>query len=336
MIWKRSPLISSVPLQLKDITEPILDDLKLFQTEFRDALKSEVRLVNTMVRYILHNRGKHLRPILTILSARLSGGMNMDSIRAASLVEILHIATLVHDDVVDESDIRRRWPSIRRVFNNKKAVLIGDYFLAKALSRIVSLRNFKALEVLSRTAERLSSGEILQLEKALLGGMTEDIYYTMVRDKTASLFGTACELGAITTSENEQTWLDMREFGENLGIAFQIKDDLFDLLGKEESVGKPVAFDVKRNLRTLPIIYALKQMSPRESRAYLRALRSNARRGTLDKLRQSIEDTGGLAYAEDRLHHFSRQAIQILDKYEDSEYKTALTNVVHFNSQRSW
>ena len=325
-----------MPLKLKDIIEPIVDDFKLFQVEFRDALRSEVRLVNTMVKYIVRNRGKHLRPILTILSARVSGGMNMDSIRAASLVEILHIATLVHDDVVDDSDLRHKWPSIRRVFNNKKAVLIGDYFLAKALSRIVSLKNFKALESLSQTAERLSSGEILQLEKALLGGMTEEIYYTMVRDKTASLFGTACELGAITVSENESDWKQMREFGENLGIAFQIKDDLFDLLGKRESVGKPVAFDVKRNLRTLPVIYALKQQSPREGRAFLRALQSQASRGELKSLRRTIEDSGGSAYAQERLDHYGRQAILALKSYPESPYKAALGNVVEYNTQRTW
>ena len=325
-----------MPLRLRDIVEPILDDFKLFQTEFRNALKSEVRLVNTMVRYILRNRGKHLRPILTILSARISGGVTMDSIRAASLVEILHIATLVHDDVVDESDLRRRWPSIRRMFNNKKAVLIGDYFLAKALTNIISLRNFTALEALSKTAERLSSGEILQLEKALLGGMTEEIYYTMVRDKTASLFGTACELGAITASDDETLWQHLRNYGENLGIAFQIKDDLFDLLGKVDTVGKPVAFDVKRNLRTLPLIYALKQQPPGRSRAYLQALKSHARRGQLDELLRAIEDSGGMTYAQERMHYFSRKAIDDISSFPDSPYKSAMTNMVHFNTQRSW
>ncbi|GAI83167.1 unnamed protein product, partial [marine sediment metagenome] len=150
--------------------------------------------------------------------------------------EILHIATLVHDDVVDESDLRRSWPSLRRVFNNKKAVLIGDYFLAKALSNVIGLHNFRALEVLSSTAERLSSGEILQLEKALLGGMTEEVYYQMVGDKTASLFGSACELGAITASEDTTKWEALRQYGENLGIAFQIKDDLLHELLQDPQV----------------------------------------------------------------------------------------------------
>lgn len=323
-------------LRLRDIIEPILDDFKLFQTEFRNALKSEVRLVNTMVRYILHNRGKHLRPVLTILSARITGGMNMDSIRAASLVEILHIATLIHDDVVDDSDVRRRWPSIRRMFNNKKAVLIGDYFLAKALTNIISLKNFRALEALSQTAERLSSGEILQLEKALLGGMTEEVYYNMVRDKTASLFGTACELGAMTASEDESDWLRLRNYGENLGIAFQIKDDLFDLLGKKDTVGKPVAFDVKRNLRTLPLLYAMKQQTPREKRIFMRTLKLHAHRGDLEQLRQTVTDSGGLDYAEERMRYFSQQAVAELEAFPDSVYKTALSNAVEFNTQRSW
>ena len=309
---------------LSQIAAPILEDLKLFQREFENALKSEVRLVNTMVRYILHNRGKHLRPILTILSARLCGQANLDSFRAASLVEILHIATLLHDDVVDESDLRRSWPSIRRVFNNKKAVLIGDYFLSKALSNMVGLRNFRALEALSETAERLSSGEILQLEKALLGGMTEEIYYRMIRDKTASLFATACELGAITTSD-----------GENLGVAFQIKDDLFDLVGDSGAVGKPVAFDVKKNMRTLPLIYTLKQLEPGEKRKYLQVLKSHARKGELAKLRAAIEDAGGIEYAEERLQHYSSLAVASLANFNASKYKSALVDVVRFNAQRS-
>lgn len=322
-------------VRLSDIVAPIVDDLKLFQQEFENALRSEVQLVNTMVRYVLHHRGKHLRPILTILSARLCGQANLDSLRAAALIEILHIATLVHDDVVDESDLRRSWPSLRRVFNNKKAVLIGDYFLAKALRNVIGLRNFRALEVLSSTAERLSSGEILQLEKVLLGGMTEEIYYQTVRDKTASLFGSACELGAITASEDANKWEALRQYGENLGIAFQIKDDLFDLVGDKKSVGKPVGFDVKRNVRTLPLIYALKQLEPGERRQYLRILKSHARRGSFARLRGAIEEGGGIDYAKERIQHFSDAAIASLGLFPDSEYKSALINVVHFNAQRS-
>lgn len=322
-------------VRLSDIAAPIVDDLKLFQQEFEDALRSEVRLINTMVRYVLHNRGKHLRPILTILSARLCGQANLNSLKAAALVETLHIATLVHDDVVDESDLRRSWPSLRRVFNNKKAVLMGDYFLAKALSNMIGLRDFRALEVLSSTAERLSSGEILQLEKALFGGMTEEVYYQMVKDKTASLFGTACELGAITASDDATKWEALRQYGENLGIAFQIKDDLFDLVGDRESVGKPVAFDVKKNVRTLPLIYALKQLEPGKRRSYLRVLRSHARRGKLNQLRSAIEEGGGIEYARERIRHFSDAAIATLRPFPDSKYKSALVNVVHFNAQRS-
>ena len=323
-------------VRLSDIVAPIVDDLKLFQQEFENALKSEVRLVNTMVRYVLRNRGKHLRPILTILSARVVGQPNLHSLKAAALVEILHIATLIHDDVVDDSDLRRNWPSIRRVFNNKKAVLIGDYFLSKALSNMIGLKNFRALEVLSQTAERLSSGEILQLEKALVGGMTEEIYYRMVRDKTASLFATACELGAITVSEERADSDALREFGENRGIAFQIKDDLFDLVGDQSTVGKPVAFDVKRNVRTLPLIYTLKQLTPAERRIYLRSLKGHARHGRIAQLKREIVERGGLDYARERIGHFGQAALRSLARFPDSKYKDALINVVSFNLQRSW
>ena len=323
-------------IRLSDIVAPILDDLKQFQYEFELALKSEVRLVNTMVKYILRNKGKHLRPILTILSARISGKPTIDSLRAAALVEILHIATLIHDDVVDESDLRRNWPSIRRVFNNKKAVLIGDYFLSKALSNMIGLRNFTALEALSKTAERLSGGEILQLEKSLLGGMTEEIYYKMVRDKTASLFGTACELGAITATQDESSWSYMREYGENLGVAFQIKDDLFDLVGTSKAIGKPVEIDVKKNLRTLPLIYALKQMDPVDQKRYLRLVKRQSRHGELSKLKRLIEDAGGIAYAKERIEYFSEAAVEAIADFPDSEYKTSLINTVRFNQQRTW
>ncbi|MEE9464034.1 MAG: polyprenyl synthetase family protein [Candidatus Neomarinimicrobiota bacterium] len=322
-------------VRLSDIVAPILDDLKLFQNEFENALRSEVRLVNTMVRYILRSRGKNLRPILTILSAHLVGQPNINSLKAAALVEIIHIATLIHDDVVDDSDLRRHWPSIRRAFNNKKAVLIGDYFLAKALSNMIELKDFNALGKLSQTAERLSSGEILQMEKALVGGMTEEVYYRMVRDKTASLFATACELGAITVSQNAADGEALREYGENLGIAFQIKDDLFDLVGTK-SVGKPVAFDVKRNLRTLPLIYTLKQLPRLERRRFLMVLKSHARGGKLTQLRNAIEEHGGLEYARERIVHFGQAALQAIDSFPASEYKTALSNVVRFNLQRSW
>jgi octaprenyl-diphosphate synthase len=322
-------------VHLSDIVAPIVDDLKLFQKEFENALRSEVRLVNTMVRYVLRNRGKHLRPILTILSAHLCGQANMNSLKAAALVEILHIATLVHDDVVDDSDLRRNWPSLKRIFNNKKAVLMGDYFLAKSLSNMIGLRNFHALEVLSQTAERLSSGEILQLEKILLGGMTEEIYYEMVKDKTASLIGTACELGAITASDDEAKWAALRQFGENLGIAFQIKDDLFDLTGDKQSVGKPVAFDVKKNVRTLPLIYSLKQLEPWERKKYVRVLRSHARHGRLTNLHNTIKESGGIDYANERIRHFNDVAVASLTPFPESEFKSALINVVHFNTQRS-
>lgn len=322
-------------IQLSDIVAPILDDIKLFQQEFEQALRSEVRLINTMVRYVLRNRGKRIRPILTILSARLCGQANLNSLRAAALVEIMHIATLVHDDVIDDSDLRRSWPSLRRVFNNRKAVLVGDYFLAKALSNMIRLRDFRALDLLSKAAERLSSGEILQMEKALLGGMNEEVYYQMVRDKTASLFEIACELGAITATGDDGQRRALAQYGVNLGIAFQIQDDLFDLVGHKRLVGKPVAFDVKKNLRTLPLIYSLKQLNPSERRQYLRMLKSHSRRGNRAQLRAAIEEGGGIEYARQRMEHYSNAALGALEPFPDSEYKLALINVLHFNAHRS-
>ena len=192
---------------LKDITDPISEDIKLFETEFKQALRSEVKLVNTVANYILRNKGKHIRPVLTILSARVCGEPSLNSYKSAAMIELLHIATLIHDDVVDDATTRRGFPSINRIWKNKVAVLMGDYILSKALINLVGIKDFEALDLISQTAEKLSSGEILQIEKSLTRSMTEKVYYDMINKKTASLISTSCELGAITSSGNTRLQL---------------------------------------------------------------------------------------------------------------------------------
>ena len=231
-------------ITLKKITAPILDDIKIFQQEFENALKSEVRLINSISKYMIRNRGKNIRPILTILSARLCGEPTFNSYRAAAMMELLHIATLIHDDVVDDATLRRGRPSINQVWKNKISVLMGDYILSKALINMIGIKDFDALEQISNTAEKLSAGEILQIEKSITKSMTEEVYFDMINQKTASLIATSCELGAITTSKTDKDRKATFDFGENLGMAFQIKDDLFDLLGKETDTGKNSGGDV--------------------------------------------------------------------------------------------
>ena len=247
-------------ITIKEITKPIIEDIKIFKEEFENALKSEVKLINTISNYMVRNRGKNIRPILTIFSARLCGEPTINSYRAAAMMELLHMATLIHDDVVDDATMRRGRPSINKVWKNKISVLMGDFILSKALSNMIGIKDFDALERISSTAEKLSAGEILQIEKSITRSMTEDIYFDMINQKTASLIATSCELGAITTSKLSQDMRATYAFGENLGMAFQIKDDLFDLLGNEKETGKDIGADLKRNMVTLPLIHTYEKM----------------------------------------------------------------------------
>ena len=320
---------------LKQITAPIIDDIKIFQQEFENALKSEVRLINSISRYMIRNRGKNIRPILTILSARLCGEPTLNSYRAAAMVELLHIATLIHDDVVDDATIRRGKPSINQVWKNKISVLMGDFILSKALINMIGIKDFDALEQISSTAEKLSAGEILQIEKSITKSMTEDVYFDMINQKTASLIATSCELGAITTSKTDQDRKATFDFGENLGMAFQIKDDLFDLLGSEHDTGKDGGGDVKKNMITLPLIFSYSHMTKSENRRLKKLLGAKTKtKNILTDIRGMIEESGGFQYARNKLDEFSNNALDAIAFYPDSPVKQSLTDLVAFNAFR--
>ncbi len=320
---------------LKEITAPILDDIKIFQDEFENALKSEVRLINSISKYMIRNKGKNIRPILTILSARLCGEPTLNSYKAAAMMELLHLATLIHDDVVDEATLRRGKPSVNRVWKNKLSVLMGDFILSKALINMIGLKDFEALEQISSTAEKLSAGEILQIEKSITRSMTEDVYFEMIGQKTASLIATSCELGAITTTKREDDRLATYTFGQNLGMAFQIKDDLFDLLGSESDTGKNGGGDVKQNMITLPLIFAKANMSRLDYRQLKKLLKTKKKnRSTLNKISGIVEEAGGIDYAKKKLDDFSELALQAIDSYPDSDFKKSLVDLVAFNSSR--
>jgi len=320
---------------LKQITAPILDDIKIFQQEFENALKSEVRLINSITKYMIRNRGKNIRPILTILSARLCGEPTLNSYRAAAMMELLHIATLIHDDVVDDATMRRGKPSINQVWKNKISVLMGDFILSKALINMIGIKDFDALEQISKTAEKLSAGEILQIEKSITKSMTEDVYFDIINQKTASLIATSCELGAITTSKTDQDRKATFNFGQNLGMAFQIKDDLFDLLGKESDTGKNSGGDVKRNLMTLPLIYSYSHMTKSENRQLKKLLGAKKKtRRILTNIRGMIVDSGGFEYSRKKLDDFSNNALDAISFYPDSHIKQSLSDLVAFNALR--
>ena len=322
---------------LKEITYPIFEDIKIFEDELRDALKSEVRLVNTVGKYILRHKGKHIRPILTILAARVCGKPCLNSYKSAAMIELLHIATLIHDDVVDDATTRRGFTSINRIWKNKVSVLMGDFILSKALINLVGIKDFEALDLISQTAEKLSSGEILQIEKSLTRSMTEKVYYDMINKKTASLISTSCELGAITSSKKDNDRNNMRVFGEKLGMAFQIKDDLFDMLGVESKTGKNVGADVKKYMITLPLIYSYSNLKNAESRLVKKILNiKNKSKDDINKLTQLISSSGGFVYAKQKIDEFSNHALEAISEYPDSVYKQSLIDLVVFNSKRNY
>ncbi len=320
---------------LKNITTSINTDLELYQKEFDRALRSEVRLINTVSKYMMRNRGKNIRPILTILSARLCGEPTKNTYRAAAMVELLHIATLIHDDVVDDATLRRGRASVNKIWKNKLSVLMGDFILSKALINMIDLKDFEALGQISKTAENLSAGEILQMERSFSGSMTEEIYFDMISQKTASLIATSCELGAITTSKKIVDRTATNAFGENLGIAFQIKDDLFDLLGKESDTGKNSGGDVKRNMMTLPLIYSKNNMNRREYGA-LKKLLSHKKKNkkVMSDITELINNTGGIEYSKKKLNDYSNLAVDAISNYPSSNIKKSCEDLVHFNKNR--
>jgi len=320
---------------LKNISASIKNDLSQFDIEFNSALQSDVKLINTVSKYIIQRRGKRFRPILTILSAHICGKPTGNTYRAAAVMELLHIATLIHDDIVDDAEYRRGWPSLNRVWKNKISLLMGDYVLSKSLIYMVKMKNFKVLDSIGRTAEDLSSGELLQIEKSINKRMDEKVYYQMIEKKTASLIATACELGAITTSEDEADHEALKEFGTNLGIAFQIKDDLFDLLGEQSETGKDLAQDVISNLITLPIVHCMNttdKQSVRRIKHLLRKVKKNKQ--VTKELKNIIELNGGFDYAKEKIKEFSKKALDAIERYPDTIYKQKLVELVNYNGNR--
>ena len=321
-------------ISLNDLLRPIQAELNLFQRHFEKSLQSHVFLINQVMKYVIAQKGKKMRPMLLLLSAKLSGECNETTYAAATLVEVLHTATLVHDDVVDEAETRRGIPSINSIWRNKVSVLIGDYLFSKALIKMVELKDPLMLDLLSNTADRLVTGEIDQIDRARSDTMTEQAYYNMIEDKTASLLATGCKLGAMTTSSEEKAWNAMCEYGRSFGIAFQIKDDLFDFEGRAATVGKPIGLDVKHNMVTLPIIHALSQADRPARREFRNLMRRGLADGSQYKVLAFITDHGGLDYTRKKLQEFSDQAKSALEIFPDGPVKHSLIQFVDYKIQR--
>ena len=282
---------------LSTIREPIEQELKHFEKHFRDAMRSPVPLLDKITYYIVRRKGKQVRPMFVFLSAKLCGEVNESTYSAASLVELLHTATLVHDDVVDDSYERRGFFSINALWKNKIAVLVGDYLLSRGLLLSLKNKEFRLLEIVSEAVKSMSEGELLQIEKARRLDIKEDIYYEIIRQKTASLIASACSAGAASSTKDEQTIEQMRLFGEKIGIAFQIRDDLFDF--GTDDVGKPLGIDIKEKKLTLPLIYALDHADRQDKRRIMNNIRLHSEK--TDKVKEVIDfvnESGGLEYAQ--------------------------------------
>ncbi|MEO6327523.1 MAG: polyprenyl synthetase family protein [Ginsengibacter sp.] len=313
----------------------IEQELVLFEKKFGDAVKSPAPLLDSIMKYIIKRKGKQLRPMFVFLCAKLYGQVNESTYRAAALVELLHTATLVHDDVVDESFERRGFFSINALWKNKIAVLVGDYLLSKGLLLSTEAGDFKHLHILSQAVKQMSEGELLQLEKARKLNVNEDVYFEIIRSKTASLLSSACAVGAWSTTQDERITEKMRSFGEKVGIAFQIKDDLFDY-GKED-IGKPTGNDIKEKKLTLPLIYTLNNVDKNKRRELIYIIKNqNKNSQKIKVVLDAISVSGGIKYATEKMYQYRDDALSILYEFENNDIRKGLEELVRFTTDRKY
>lgn len=316
--------------RLHDIAAPVRAQLDQFERVFRDAIRSRVGLVDLVARYIIRQKGKRVRPLLVFLSADLCGGVTEKTFRGATLVEILHTATLVHDDVVDEADTRRGIASINAVWKNKIAVLMGDYLLARGLLLSLDHDDFQFLKITSTSVRRMSEGEIHQIQRSRKLDLDEDQYLRVIGDKTASLLSTCCEIGAASASIDPEKSRLMREFGEHLGLAFQIRDDILDFTGRSSITGKPVGLDLSDRKLTLPLIHAARTAPKRERDEVLAMVKNGGKKMKVGVVVDFVRTHGGLDYATARARHFAAEATKCLEGFDDSPSKRALERLAEF------
>jgi octaprenyl-diphosphate synthase len=319
---------------LKQIQSPIQTDLKEFESHFRDSMKSNVALLDKIMYYIVQRKGKQMRPMLVFLAAQLHGEINKNTHLAASMIELLHTATLVHDDIVDDADKRRGFFSVSALWKNKIAVLVGDYLLSKGLLLALENNQFYQLKLLSRSVKMVIEGELLQQEKARRLDIKEEVYYDIINRKTASLLAASCAVGASTTTEDSKLIERMELFGEKIGMAFQIKDDLFDFGDKD--IGKPVGIDIKEKKMTLPLIYALQNANISDRKKYIRYVsKSEKNKKYVTEVVAFVKASGGLEYANQKMLEFQQEAFDILDEFPDSETKASLKMLIEYVTMRS-
>ncbi|AXT60970.1 polyprenyl synthetase family protein [Aquimarina sp. AD10] len=316
---------------VEQIKLPIVDEMELFEQKFSQSMSSKVALLNRITHYIVNRKGKQMRPMFVFLVSKMvSGGeVNERTYRGASVIELIHTATLVHDDVVDDSNRRRGFFSINALWKNKIAVLVGDYLLSKGLLLSIDHGDFDLLKIISVAVREMSEGELLQIEKARNLDITEDVYYEIIRQKTATLIAACCSLGACSVSPDSDDVHKMRKFGELIGMAFQIKDDLFDY--GDTAIGKPTGIDIKEQKMTLPLIYTLNHASKDKRKWLINSVKNhNKDKKRVKEVIAFVKNSGGLDYAITVMHQFKNEALSILSEYPDSDYKSSLTMMVDY------
>tara|TARA_Y200000002_G_scaffold289094_1_gene243230 strand:+ start:4537 stop:5514 length:978 start_codon:yes stop_codon:yes gene_type:complete len=321
---------------IERIKQPISFEMELFEKKFRLSMSSKVALLNRITHYIVNRKGKQMRPMFVFLSAKMvaDGELSERTYRGASVIELIHTATLVHDDVVDDSNQRRSFFSINALWKNKIAVLVGDFLLSKGLLVCIDNNDFDLLKIISVAVREMSEGELLQIEKARTLDITEAIYYNIIRQKTATLIAACCSLGAASVKPNSKDIEILRKFGELIGMAFQIKDDLFDY--GTQKIGKPTGIDIKEQKMTLPLIYSLNNCSKKERDWIVNSIkRYNKDPKRVKSVISFVKDKGGLDYAVSKMKDFQTQALALIQHYPDTDYKMALEMMVNYVIDRN-
>lgn len=321
-------------LRLENIKAPIASEMEEFEQKFRSSMKTHVMLLDKIMGYIVKRKGKQMRPMFVFLSAGTCGKINESTYRGASLIELLHTATLVHDDVVDEADYRRGFFSVNALWKNKIAVLVGDFLLSRGLILSIENKDYNLLGIVTKAVKEMSEGELLQFEKSRGLDITEEIYYEIIKQKTASLISSCCAVGASSSGANEDTVERMRLFGEKIGMAFQIKDDLFDY--EDQEIGKPVGIDIKEKKMTLPLIHALSKASWMEKRRIIRIVKNESSKPKkVKEVIEFVKASGGMEYATQTMRRFHEEALLLIKDFPDSAYKKSLGELVQFTIDRN-
>ena len=323
-------------MPVKNIKASVANEMKIFEQKFKDSMKSDVPLLDKITHYIIRRKGKQMRPMFVFLTAKMlnNGQVDEKTYRAASLIELLHTATLVHDDVVDDANERRGFFSVNAIWKNKIAVLVGDYLLSQGLLMSVDNNEFELLKIVSTAVKAMSEGELLQIEKSRLLDITEEVYFDVIQKKTASLIASCCAAGAASVSNDEQIIAKLKKFGELVGLAFQIKDDIFDY-GDSEKIGKPTGNDIREQKMTLPLIYVINNSPKNVSKELINIVKNhNEEKQYVKRAIKIVVESGGLEYAKQKMLNIQQQAINILNDFEDNEAKKALLGLVEYTVTR--